>query len=425
MKVEKQKLIEEISDFLIIYLKSGKVGLNSFIQKTDLNIANLEQLLKVHFLLKDEVKSFVRNLPTTIRRFKTSTNVENEVYIGQIRGQINWGKTFQERAKESTKLIYSCNERSRFYNIKENLVLKELLKSLYVLLFKTFKMDKLEKYEWFYEWAELKLIVEQIYGKNIYLSKVNLSGAVTDRMILETTKHRNPLYRDAANLLLLYRRILSNDMNKDELIHLFQQTFILPDKEEVLYELYWVIQIIKQNSQQAQLQLIDGRQNLVASWQDSEYTYQIYHDSEGSINIKFQIPTAEIAAVEHPFLVRKIKSMKKASSIAALAFERKIDTTLFWSGRPDVLIEVYSQATGELAKLIIGEVKHTRSVEYAMVGLKELLDYMAFAKHNNDYLDGQPVEVQGMLLTDLIEVKQNVMDEVKIIQTGNVSGLIL
>ncbi|MGM0877855.1 MAG: hypothetical protein ACQEWV_24740 [Bacillota bacterium] len=36
------EIIQHISDFLIVYLKSGKVGINSFIKKAQLNLHQLE-----------------------------------------------------------------------------------------------------------------------------------------------------------------------------------------------------------------------------------------------------------------------------------------------------------------------------------------------------------------------------------------------
>ena len=57
MKRTPEELIEEISDFLIVYMKAGKLGINSFINKAHLQLSQLEQLLQIHFLLKEEVKA--------------------------------------------------------------------------------------------------------------------------------------------------------------------------------------------------------------------------------------------------------------------------------------------------------------------------------------------------------------------------------
>ena len=137
MKRKPEQLIEEISDFLVVYLKSGKIGFNSFVGKTDLNIAQLERLLNLHFLLKQEVKEFVRDLPALIRRMKTSTILKQETSHGKVRGEIQWQETLKERLRRNLRdlSIFSYSGRQREFAIKENLVLWETVRVLYEILF--------------------------------------------------------------------------------------------------------------------------------------------------------------------------------------------------------------------------------------------------------------------------------------------------
>ncbi|MYL35841.1 hypothetical protein GLW05_19910 [Pontibacillus yanchengensis] len=412
MKQSSEELIEEISDFLIIYLKSGKVELNSFIKKTHLQISKLEQLLQIHFLLKDEVKQFVRDLPTLIRRFKTSTKIKQDTYHGKIKGQINWPKTINERlAKNSRdKTIFAVNERNREYAIKENQVLLEVIQILYSILFKKIDSEFYKRYTWFQEWNTLMPMVSEIFTKNVYLSRVRMEQTkVTDRMIIDTLKHRNPLYRNAAFILQQYRKVLSGDMNQQDIQQLLRETFVYPEEEDVLFELYWVIKLIEQNANNVHLQVIDGRNNLVAYWDDDEYLYKVYHDSTGSKQIKFNIKTDEISLYKHPFISRKLSSLTKAESLASNFFGKSFDSFTYWSGRPDVLVEKYEKETNKLNEIIIGEVKHTSSVDYAITGLRELVDYVTLIKDNNNkYLDqNEGIEVKGILFTDRINIKKS------------------
>ena len=405
MKRTPEELIEEISDFLIVYMKAGKLEINSFIHKAHLQLSQLEQLLHIHFLLKEEVKVFVRELPFLIRRFKTSTTVHIETYHGEIRGQINWNHTIKDRLRmnASDKTIFSVNERNRNYDIPENLVLKEFLQVLYNILNQSIDVDYFKKYDWFSEWGSLKKIVSHTLRKNIYLSRVNLErNMVTDRMIQATTNHRNPLYRKAAELLSLYRKLFSENMDEELFKQLLRETFVFPEKEEVLFELYWVVQLIKHNSKNAELRLIDGRDNLVTSWSDVENTYYLYHDSTGSNRLHFHITVDEMKEYTHPFIDRKVDSMNLAVKIANETFGRGFDTTTLWSGRPDIIVEVYDNESGSLKKIYLGEVKYTTSVDYTITGLKELVDYMKLIKgQKNQFLDDQDgVDIYGLLFSD-------------------------
>ncbi|UPM53659.1 hypothetical protein [Gottfriedia acidiceleris] len=418
--MNRTEIMEEISDFLIIYLKDGKIGINSFIKKAQLNISQFEQLLMIHYLLRDDVKQFVRELPILIRNFKTSTRMTNETYMGEVRGQIHWSNTVKERLKINhlDHTIFSCNESIRSYDITENLVLKELLYTLYNILF--FKIDttRLENYSYFSEWKILKDIVEEMIRKNIYLSKVDSNHSkVTNRMIMKTLRHRNSLYNQAAKLLMDYREIMTRKIDKEVLEALITETFIFPEKEEVLFELFWVIQLIKNSTENARLRLIDGRNNLVASWETDGHLYQIYHNSTGSSNISFNISSEEVARDEHPFIMKKLSSMKDALRIAKTSLQSHFDVNTFWRGRPDIIVEVYTKGKGELLKIIIGEVKDTDRTEYAVTGLRELMDYMELIKDNHEgvYVKEKNEEmVEGKLFIGMIDVKDTMNERIKI-----------
>ena len=80
MKVSEEKLLNEISDDLNQFLKDG--DLSPFTREIDpnLNIDNLNKLLRIHFVLTKGnhidrlgVIDFVERLPQRLRRIKTTT----------------------------------------------------------------------------------------------------------------------------------------------------------------------------------------------------------------------------------------------------------------------------------------------------------------------------------------------------------------
>ncbi|EKF49098.1 hypothetical protein H17ap60334_07538, partial [Thermosipho africanus H17ap60334] len=97
MKTPKEELIKEINDDLITYLKSGYFSPNTFLKKLNLNIENFERLIKLHFLLLDEVREYIKSLPFLIRTLKVSSSKNEQVSREGIKGQINWQKTIKER----------------------------------------------------------------------------------------------------------------------------------------------------------------------------------------------------------------------------------------------------------------------------------------------------------------------------------------
>ncbi len=413
-KISPEDMLEEIADKLIIYLKEGSISIDSFLKKIDLNINNIEELLRIHFILKNEVISFIKKLPWRIRNIKTSTQKFNRQYKGEIRGRINWNKTIKKRTKYNNKdsTLFVCEERNKDFNIKENIVLKKLLSIIYSIINEDLE-GKPGNYSWLNEWLgndKLAELLDNIYYKNVYLKRINISEkVVTDRMIQDTKKSRNILYQEAAQLLEFYKRFIEEENwknNNVEIIKLLKNTFIKPEKESVLFELYWIIKLIEANSRNYNLELVDGSKNIVASWEKENYKYMLYHDSTGSSRIKWSANINEFNEVKNEFLKRKLNSREKAREISDI-FSNKINST-YWSGRPDIIIEVINQDKNQLEKVVIGEVKYTNKESTAKEGLKELMDYLYLikGKKRDKYLKDCDVDLTALLLLDKIEVEQ-------------------
>lgn len=224
-------------------------------------------------------------------------------------------------------------------------------------------------------------------------------------MIYNTRKHRNPLNRKAAKLLARYESFMRGQIDQAELEQLLRESFILPKEADVLFELYWVIQIIKQNTDESPLYLIDGTENLVATWENDEYQYEIFHDSSGPQELSFTIMANELQESNEPYLQRIHESFQKAKEYGTQLFNRT-RSDIFRQGRPDIIVAIREKETKKLVKLLIGEVKYTTKVNYALTGLRELLDYMYLVKYKNTYrCDSLPVE--GILCVDEIESNDN------------------
>lgn len=98
-----EAMLEEIAGFLHGYLKSGKVNIQSFFSKVNINIDNIRQLLIIRFLLKKETKDFVRSLPVLMKNLKTATVAKSHLRINEIRGSIDWSQTIVERINTNSK----------------------------------------------------------------------------------------------------------------------------------------------------------------------------------------------------------------------------------------------------------------------------------------------------------------------------------
>ena len=425
-KITAEAMLEEISDELIIYLKQGSIRVDSFLKKVDLNINNFEQLLRIHFLLKEEVKEFIEDLPYLIRNIKTSTQKTNREVNGEIRGRIDWQATISNRSKNAytNSNTFVCQQVDKDFNIKENLVLKKFLNILNNILYNDLN-SSWNDYSWLSDWFNndgLFKNFEQIMSKNVYLKRISLDNTIiSERMIADSKKSRNSLYRRAAELLEFYFDYIENNSwkNRDEennkILELLRKSFIKPEKDSVLFELYWVIQLIRANANEYKLNLLDGSSNLTAEWLRGDYEYRLYHDSTASNELYWNVDLNEIKNSSNSYLKRKALSYKNAQKISNV-FNSEISSS-YWSGRPDIIIEIRNRSDNSLKKIVLAEVKHTRNHETAKSGLKELLNYIYLVKDNNKQyfdLDQNEVVIEGLLLVDQINKEDRTFKALKI-----------
>ncbi|MFW6243288.1 MAG: hypothetical protein ACOC2W_03925 [bacterium] len=419
-KITPEKMLEEIADKLIIYLKYGQLETISFIEKLDFNISNFEQLIRLHFVLQDKVKEFVEKLPERIRNIKTSIKKYNKLFEGEVRGKIDWQKTLKHRFRTNpkNKRDYICQQAAKNYNIKENLILNRLLEVIFNIVFEELEIHD-NNYPWLEPWFSSQKLSEQleaIYKKNIYLKRIEFKNSIkiTSRMIQDTLNSKNILYQEAASLLDYYKKIINLDNlfnHKEEVIKLFNDTFIRPERKEVLFELYWIIKLINskvddEKNDLCELGLLSrDNNNLVATWQKQGKLYSIYHDSLGSGYIDMKVSINEFDEIKESFFKRRIDGRNSAINLLENEFNNKNIGNYYWEGRPDIIIEVEDKDTNDLEKIIIGEIKYTRNFNTIKQGMYELLDYLKLLKINEEYINMKEtdIEIAGILLFDEME----------------------
>ena len=229
-------------------------------------------------------------------------------------------------------------------------------------------------------------------------------------MINSVINSRNKFYSQSAKLLKRYKKIINLDEDKVE--NLFKRTFIDILNDWTLFELYWIVRIIKENTKNAKLYILDDKNTKVAEWRDNENIYTIYHNSTGSNEISFKVDLEEISDIENIVINKRREIINETNNIAKKIFPniRERYSKVF-NGRPDILIEIRNINDKKLNKVVIGEVKYTKDTNNIIQGIKELLEYIKFIKYkqNNKYeyfseLDID-LEVEGLLLSDNLILK--------------------
>lgn len=398
MKATSEILLTEIADDFCQFLRQGQINVQSFANKSqpNLNIDDVRKLLRIHFALTKSddpenpgVIDFLEKLPQRIRRIKTTVSHRKNRFDGEIRGRICWKSTIGMRFREypDDKTTYICKQREKNFDIPENLILKKLLRIIYEIISEDLKVAIEQKYGWVKEWfaddESLIKILNDVFFRNIYLRRITLvQEEITPRMISNAKKSRKPLYREAAHLLERFYQLMNYDLNEREVRELLENTFIKPEKTEVLFEFYWAIKIVKafqeESPDRLAFKLLEPGSSVVAEWEHGDYRYKLYHDSTGSFTFHENLKDHITGEEDDNYISREILVLRALSEMVNVS-----EGDTLWGGRPDIVLEKYTkETTPELIGILIGEVKYTQSKDYAIQGLRELLEYIGLVRES-------------------------------------------
>jgi len=429
-----ETLLEEISNDFHTYLRKG-VRFDRVIGSAhpELDIDDIETLLRIHFVLTDAegdsddvgVVDFIEELNSRIRRMKTTTSPQSSQHRGEVQGRINWSDTVKQRSRAGRldEPIFVCERPEVHYDIAENLVVHNIVTEDLVYV-----RENPDGYEWLETWVEsgtntagrkqepLAEMLDRFYQQNIYLQRIDVDETeLTTRTIESVKRSRSKFYREAAILLDRYRQLMNNELDSSEAQAILNHTVIAPEKAETLFELYWVFRILDEYEGVEYRVLTDSRDNpsTIATWEQEDLRFVLSHDTTGrDLTFKESIDAADIEP--DGYLYRMNEVISQWQSLSSDMLDRGGSDAL-WGGRPDIVLEQYQkQPDGGfvLDQVFVGEVKYTQNIDYVATGLRELLEYMAFVKHevSNEYVESakdvlDSVKVKGILFVDELDRK--------------------
>ena len=452
-KTSPEALLEAIADDFHTYLRKG-VQIDQVIGSAhaDLDIDDIETLLRIHFVLTDAeddetsvgVLDFMRRLESRIRRMKTATTPRSFEHRGEVRGQIDWQETVKRRARagQPEEPVFVCNQPEEHYDIDENLVLKRLLTVIHEIVTEdlTDAREHPESYEWLSAWTtpvgeplgrdaeSAAEMLERIYEQNIYLQRIEVDETdLTDRVIEDVKRSRSVFYQDAAMLLDRYQQLMNHELDSAEAREILNNTLIAPEKADVLFELYWIFRVLDAYDAVQYRVLTDHRTNpsTIATWEQDGSRFVLSHDAAGN-HSRFSESLGSEDVEPDGYLYRMHAVLSKWQSLSEELLGRSGSDSL-WGGRPDIVLERLEESPSgewELVQVFVGEVKYTQNTDYIATGLRELLEYMAFVRQGTpagEYIEApedmlDSVNVKGLLFVDDLNVNTKASGEISIIQ---------
>lgn len=403
-KLGRSEIADHVRDNLVTYLRNGTINERQVAQAldiTDLQIENIDRLKRIHFCLSDPVVEFVDKLQGRLRRIKTENQHERTITRGEIRGRIDWEDTIRHRYSDSIgdRSQFICETPYTEYNIPKNLVLKKLLWTVH----STVETDLSQiDYDWRTEQWSTELIHEfiRVFARNVHLNRIQDGEQIqlTPRMLNQTRSSRQTLYTRAYELYDRYERLLTNDDDPD-IRKLLRDTLVIPERLPRLFELFCLFKVLeKLDSNGFRYGVIEPGAERFAQMDTDTQHVDVYHDRVGSLS--FYVPLDEIEEVSGGYFERYRHTLERHNRLVDQFLDIESRTSLY-SGRPDIIIEVYDTTTTSeiLTDVVLGEIKYTSNEGTFSKGLKELIEYMEFAQ-SGDYLTGQDVRIHGIIITD-------------------------
>lgn len=364
--MNRQQLLQEVLPYLVTYVQEGTLNITPYLYE-ELRIHRVEDLLKLAVLQQVHTQQFIEHFTRSRSVQQVATRRYEQRH--DVRGHVVWQSTVIKQLTESPS--YFVTEQT--YKTAEQPMQQVVQYVAYTL----------------YEWCQHDAFIEQFQTRSWAAPVTQLLPAfysamkhkkvshvhVQPRTLTRMQQHRSALYRLAATLYTQMRAIDAQHYSRDVLQHALQSFLIIPQHEETLFELYWAVQLLKQQTN-VTFFIQDRYTRPLASWQQGDTTVTLYHNKTGSSRVAFQTKLEELHDT-HPFMEATKNTAMQFNIAAEALFERK-PSSFIWRGRPDLLLEYVKGDV--LTHVVIGEVKRTANEAYMQQGLKQLLHYMYFMK---------------------------------------------
>ncbi|MFC5367220.1 McrC family protein [Salinirubrum litoreum] len=415
VKTPPEELASYVTDELVTYLGSGRLNefaLTAAIDFSGLDIEGLDQLKQLHFVLSDDVVEFIHKLPERLRRVKSVSKQTSQLERGAVRGKIDWQETIQTRAKTGfdDRTVFVVDRPEVEYDIPENRVLKKLLAVIAEPLARDIEGTT---QGWRAAWDDTDIVrLQRTLANNVYLdalpdpAEISLSG----RDLETARRSRHRLYADSARLYRLYDDLLNDRLDRPAVQKLLQETLVVPTEPHRLFELCCVFGTIRRLQRaygELTLQRVEPGMDELARLESDKHRIDVYYDQTGPLQFTESLPS--VAELQDRGADEQFIRLARAGETHQEAMETFLGQSserLLYSGRPDVLVLRYERdqkADGVLTDCVIGEAKYTESEATFSVGVRELLEYVTFARDESGYLEDSTVEITGVIYTDGVE----------------------
>lgn len=353
-------MIEKIKNsYLALNLYNSSELLNGLVSAmafddSELLQKDINELKFIHYMIFCEKMNLVDVIYNIVHYFSKSTEQQKVISQGAIRGSIDWGATFKQRAASGfTDLsIFVTKPNINVYDIKVNQLFKLMLTKILKLISKNKKNSVNNNYIIHLEEEIRKVLIHP------RLREVTLPQKLTYDLVKVVKNHKNKYYRKLYYLAKLYYKIyIKND--SFQLFEIIKEQILVPKNDDRIYEFLTLFEVI--NILEQKRRLIGGKRRvrLIKSLSTTKFVY------------KFNNRLLIIVNYQHtPFRLSNVSKYKK--TLKDYGYDYK--TTI-----PDITIEIINKNnTLSIPSYRAGiiEVKYSESRSYLGDGIQSVQSYL-------------------------------------------------
>lgn len=329
-----------------------------FMHLTKLGAKDLKLLGSIYFLLSEEVEVLINEIaPAILKKLSKITAKETRVYKGNVRGKINWNKTYKERyAFGGDPSLFVCIQKSSEFDLPENRLLLYILKQVSKLSsnllgtsvddYNELNFSQLDSSKWINK-VKMNFINTQKLLRNPFIRRISDMHELSPKTIISTKKVRGHAYKvlaDIADKLYLLENSLTKYLNEE-----LNGKILKPLNKDTLYEiavLFKIQELLRVNGFiEKKIALIGNGNNIVSKFENSDLKVQIYYQSL-------------------PQLFQQNSMYGPLMSMYGLSDKLR---------RPDILLEI---SNTDKKRFYIIEVKRSESRTYLVDGAYKLFGYL-------------------------------------------------
>lgn len=413
--MDKTEIRSLLIKYLIRYFKGGSLEsdkralIDQMLSSFDIKDFNdFDDIIDLHFVLSEGTRKFLEEFPWLIRMYNKTSIKGREVCKGKIKGTIDWKSTivYRNNGDVSTRDSFVVSKIVSFEDIEENKVLAELLGILSEIICQTRIMERLAVNEWFVETKQSILKMNEVIGGIDYLKEkqMKVNKRSDERVLYRMQNSKRELYRRAADLLLHYYDCKEGKI--EAIADLLAESFVEVCSEDTCYEMYWIFKTIEDSVDitKVHFQNIMPGNTEIAHWTVGRRSFKVYHNCGHTDNFEFFVRKNDLlnsSSAKFDVATRRYLERMVAYSKFFLGKEKSCN---IFSGRPDIVIEITNMKTKKIEAVHIGEVKNTKSVDYAEQGLSELVSYIQYIRLTGDALgsvEKEGIKIYGFLCSDV------------------------